>query len=133
MKEYTTVSRMKINEYLEKNADKTVSAQDIITYLKECKLDINPSTVYRYLDKLVGENRVIKYTAKDSMVCVYQYIEKDKKCSEHLHLKCVRCGKIAHLECEFMDEISKHVMEDHGFEIQCKNSVIYGICADCRK
>ena len=61
-----------------------------------------------------------------------QYLKKHDN-EEHLHLKCVSCGCIIHLECAFMDEIAEHVLKDHGFTLQCKNSIIYGLCRECRK
>ena len=45
---------------------------------------------------------------------------------------CVKCGKILHLDCEFMKEISEHIQKDHGFSLQCKNSILYGICRECQ-
>ena len=64
---------------------------------------------------------------------VYQYVELGQHCEEHLHLKCVKCGCIIHLDCGFMDEIAEHIQKDHGFQLQCKNSILYGICKDCRR
>ena len=64
---------------------------------------------------------------------MYQYVEMGHHCEEHLHLKCVSCGCIIHLECAFMQEISEHILEDHGFKLQCKNSIIYGLCRECRE
>ena len=50
---------------------------------------------------------------------------------EHLHLKCVRCGRIYHLDCHFMDEVRAHLMAEHGFTLQCEGSVLYGLCRSC--
>ena len=35
--------------------------------------------------------------------------------AKHLHLKCVQCGRIYHLDCHFMDEVRAHLMAEHGF------------------
>ena len=59
-------------------------------------------------------------------------VEPGRGCEQHLHLKCVKCGKIIHLECHFMEEISHHIEESHGFTLQCKNSILYGICKECK-
>lgn len=94
---------------------------------------MNITTIYRYLDKLAKEGTVMKYVAEKGSQAVYQYVEMGHHCEEHLHLKCVSCGCIIHLECAFMDEIAEHVLKDHGFTLQCKNSIIYGLCRECRK
>ena len=130
---YTTASRTKILEYLKKNGDRTVNVNDISNYLKENQSEVNITTIYRYLDKLAKEGTVIKYVAEKGNQTVYQYVEQGHHCDEHLHLKCVKCGCIIHLECDFMREIAEHIKKDHGFELQCKNSIIYGMCSKCQE
>ena len=116
---YATTSRKKILEYLMANSDRTVTVTDIDQYLKKHDNEVNITTIYRYLDKLAKEGTVMKYVAE--------------KGSQAVYLKCVSCGCIIHLECAFMDEIAEHVLKDHGFTLQCKNSIIYGLCRECRK
>ena len=94
---------------------------------------VNITTIYRYLDKLATDGTVMKYVAEAGGKAVYQYVELGQHCEEHLHLKCVKCGCIIHLDCGFMDEIAEHIQKDHGFQLQCKNSILYGICKDCRR
>lgn len=128
---YATASRKRILEFLKNNSDRTVAAADIDTYLREKDSEVNITTIYRYLDKLAKEGTVIKYVAECGGKAVYQYVEQGHRCEEHLHLKCVKCGCIIHLECAFMDEISEHIEKDHGFTLQCKNSILYGTCRNC--
>lgn len=129
---YTTASRTKILDFLKTNCDRTVNVNDIQQYLIECDHEVNITTIYRYLDKLSHEGTVMKYVAEKGNQAVYQYVELGHHCEEHLHLQCVKCGAIVHLECDFMREIAEHVEKDHGFMIQCKNSSIYGLCQKCR-
>ncbi len=129
---YATASRKKILDYLKSNSNRTVTAADIDGYLKQHDSAVNITTIYRYLDKLANDGTVIKYVAEKGSQAVYQYVEMGHRCEEHLHLKCVRCGCIIHLECAFMDEISEHILSDHGFLLQCRNSILYGTCEACR-
>ncbi len=129
---YNTVSKTKILEYLEQNAGRTVRAHDILLHLHETGLVVNVTTVYRCLDRLTGEGRVLKYTAEDGTQAVYQFAEPEHHCEEHLHLQCIRCGSIVHLDCDFMDDLKLHALEEHGFSIRCKNSIIYGLCKECQ-
>ncbi len=128
---YVTVSRKKILEFLKNNSDRTVTAADIDAYLKQSGGEVNITTIYRYLDKLVKDGSVLKYVAEKGSQTVYQYVEQGQQCERHLHLKCVRCGRIIHLDCTFMDEISNHILNDHGFVLQCRNSILYGTCRAC--
>ena len=130
---YATMSRKRMLHFLMENSNRAVSAADIDAYLKQSGNTVNITTIYRYLDKLAKEGTVIKYVAEKGGQAVYQYVEQGHHCEEHLHLKCVSCGCIIHLECAFMNEISEHVLKDHGFALQCKNSIIYGLCRNCRE
>ena len=87
--------------------------------------------MYRYLDKLAGEQRIMKYVADKGEKAVFQYVDEGRHCREHLHLKCVQCGRIYHLDCHFMDEVRAHLMAEHGFTLQCEGSVLYGLCRHC--
>ena len=129
---YATASRRKILEYLKKSNDHTVTAADVDEYLKSHDSEVNITTIYRYLDKLAKDGTVIKYVAEKGCQAAYQYVEPGRGCEQHLHLKCVKCGKIIHLECHFMEEISHHIEESHGFTLQCKNSILYGVCKECK-
>ena len=119
---YATNSRRKILDFLKSNSDRTVTAADIDQYLKRNGDAVNITTIYRYLDKLATDGTVMKYVAEAGGKAVYQYVELGQHCEEHLHL-----------DCGFMDEIAEHIQKDHGFQLQCKNSILYGICKDCRR
>ena len=108
-----------------------VSASNILEHLEEQGASPNPTTVYRYLDKLAGEQRIMKYVADKGERAVFQYVDEGRHCREHLHLKCVQCGRIYHLDCHFMDEVRAHLMAEHGFTLQCEGSVLYGLCRHC--
>lgn len=131
--EYKTNSRIKIMEYLIENKERAVSVSDIGGHMQEQHCSVNVTTIYRYLDKLEKDGNIIKYAAEKGDKTTYQYVEREHKCDEHLHLKCVSCGAVIHLDCCFMDEIARHIAEDHGFALQCRNSVIYGLCSKCQK
>lgn len=128
---YATASRKKILDFLKQSSERTVTAAEISAYLKEHDSEVNITTIYRYLDKLEKEGTVMKYVAEKGSQAVYQYVELGHRCEEHLHLKCMECGRIIHLECDFMTEIAEHIRADHGFLLQCKNSILYGTCEDC--
>ena len=116
---YATASRRKILEYLKNSNDHTVTAADVDEYLKQSGNE-------------EVKMEMIKYVAEKGCQAAYQYVEPGRGCEQHLHLKCVKCGKIIHLECHFMEEISHHIEESHGFTLQCKNSILYGVCKECK-
>ena len=130
--EYKTNNRTKIMDFLVANKTKTVSVKDIDNHMKSLDCPVNMTTIYRYLDKLEREGDVMKYVSEQGDKATYQLVERSHKCDSHLHLKCTDCGSLINLDCHFMDEIAGHIASDHGFVLQCKNSVIYGLCQNCQ-
>ncbi len=130
---YKTNARTKIMEYLQKNRERSVTVQDIMNNMTGENSEVNISTVYRYLGKLSKEGLVNKYVADKGEMALYQYAGSDSGCEHHIHMQCVKCGKILHLECGFMDTIAGHIKEHHGFDIMCKGSILYGTCDDCQE
>jgi Fur family ferric uptake transcriptional regulator len=130
---YNTKTRQLILEYLVANRQHAVSASNILQHLEAQGASPNPTTVYRYLDKLAGEQRIMKYIADKGEGAVFQYVDAGQHCHDHLHLKCVQCGQILHLDCGFMDEVRRHLTAQHGFALQCEGSVLYGLCSECAK
>lgn len=130
-KEYSTKTRSEILDFIKNNSAKTVSASEIMQHLKDIGSPVNQTTVYRYLNKLCEQQKVIKYPDKSGDKSVYQYYDEDCNCDNHLHLRCTECGKLIHLDCSFIDELSNHLEKNHDFHIQYKGNMLYGICKDC--
>lgn len=131
-KGYVTKPRNLMLEYITAQKDRQFSAMEVYNFLLERDYQINLATVYRNLDKMQQEGILLQYKYADKKCSMYQYAAESDDCGHHLHLKCNSCGKVIHLECEFMAEISRHLMEHHGFEIDCRESVITGLCESCR-
>ena len=36
-----------------------------------------------------------------------------------------------HLDCDFMDELRQHLLEEHGFLLQCSGDLLHGLCQEC--
>ena len=130
---YKTNNRTKIMDFLKSNVSRTVSVKDIDAHMRSLDCPVNMTTIYRYLDKLEKDGDVMKYVSEHGEKATYQLVERSHKCDSHLHLKCTDCGNVIHLDCHFMDEFAGHIASDHGFALQCKNSVIYGLCQSCQR
>ena len=90
---YNTKTRQLILDYLINNRQHAVSASNILEHLEEQGASPNPTTVYRYLDKLAGEQRIMKYVADKGEKAVFQYVDEGRHCREHLHLNtALRCS-----------------------------------------
>lgn len=128
---YNTRKREKILEFLQNNHDKAVTIGDIRFFLEQQQTQVSLSTIYRYLEKLEEKGIVLKTVNGKREQAAFQYIGGRKDCHEHLHMKCQVCGIILHLDCGFMEELSEHVMEEHGFVLNCQESYLTGVCQTC--
>ena len=130
---YNTKSKQLIVEYLENNRESTVTAEDIAKYLESVGESVNITTVYRHLDRLTAEQKLMRYAKGGGKGASYRYVEADSECHDHLHLQCTRCGKILHMNCEYMNEIIEHISHEHAFDLKCGTSILYGMCSECRE
>ena len=130
---YRTRNREMMLAYLKENRERTVYASDIRQHMIDQGANVNITTIYRFLDKLQEEHKVLKYASDKGESTGFQYIDDDTGCEDHLHVKCACCGRVVHLNCGFMDEIKNHLKCHHNFELQCSGSSLFGICENCRE
>ena len=68
----------------------------------------------------------------DNQTGTYYQYNDTAVCSEHYHLKCIKCGGIIHLDCSFMINMEQHIEENHNFWVDNSKTIIYGICEKCK-
>lgn len=125
---YKTRQRFVIEELLKNNSDSHLTADEICAMLPL----VGRSTVYRCLERMQAEGKVRKYIAESGESACYQYISGDS-CKEHFHLRCEKCRRLIHVECEHLDGIARHIQDEHGFKINPLKTVFYGVCGECLK
>lgn len=130
---YKTKQREAILSYLKKCGGRHITIDDVLEYLKMSGEKVGRTTIYRYMEKLAQQGILRKYFIEEGAGACYQYVDEEKKCQEHFHLKCLQCGKLLHVECESMNNIEQHILEQHKFAIDNTKTVFYGLCEDCHK
>ncbi len=108
-----------------------MTAQDVIRALADAGHGVGSATVYRRLDRLVESGEARKFVVDEKLGACYQYAGNDGECERHSHLMCVRCGKLIHLSCGFINEMDEHIWREHGFRVDSARTVFYGVCAQC--
>ena len=126
--EYNTKSQALIKECL-LECGHHLTAEQITEKLCDNGQKIGRTTVYRALQKLVSKGEACRHSGGDS----FCYSLAGDNCKEHFHLKCSACGKLIHLECSHLSDISQHVLSHHGFELDRLNTVLSGLCGECRR
>lgn len=129
---YNTKQKQLILNCLMQNKDKHVTVDQIKEYLNKTNDRVGRTTIYRYLDKLVAQGIVRKYMIEGGKSACYQYMERMDVCQNHFHLKCVDCGQLIHLDCEYLDDINRHIKDHHNFNIDHSKTVLYGHCGKCK-
>ncbi|MBQ7627979.1 MAG: transcriptional repressor [Clostridiales bacterium] len=132
-KEYSTKSSQAIMDYISGEKEGSFSAKDVHDYLETRGITANLSTIYRNLDKLVDKNILVKFRSSKSDSGLYRVVDTTHSCHRHLHLQCRKCGKIYHLSGEFMNTIDSYIKSGYNFTLDCQNSLLTGICAECSK
>lgn len=127
--QYRTAQRNRILEYLMENSDRHITVEDCTVALRQSGKTVGQTTVYRFMEKLVEEGRVRKFTS-DGIAACFQYIDSTA-CHSHFHLKCLTCGKLIHLSCSYLEQLEQHVRHEHDFTIHSGRTIFYGVCHDC--
>jgi Fur family ferric uptake transcriptional regulator len=131
VRKYNTKSKEAIMSYINGHKEHSFSAYDVNDYMQKNGINVNITTIYRNLDKLTEEGAIMKYKTAEDEFCRYQIVKPDATCESHIHMQCRKCGKVLHLECQFMEEITHHLYEHHGFTLECHGSVLMGLCSEC--
>ena len=126
---YNTKQKQVLLNFLNVNKNRHLSIAEIANGVKD--EGIGKSTVYRRMTELCDDGVVRRFRGKDGKNVVYQFMDSDKNCNSHFHLKCTECGALQHLDCESMDKISNHIKEHHGFMVDIGTTILYGICSNC--
>ena len=111
-----------------KNEHSHLTSHEVFSRIQQQLPAVNPSTVYRALERLVKAGKV---SISDMGVGseVYELAEGEK----HHHLVCQNCGKIITLKHEEVDDFFAGLEQKTGYKIITNHLVLFGICEDCQK
>lgn len=116
-----TIQRVKILEFLQKNRVHP-TADQVYLGIKDDMVSISKATVYNVLNLFVEKKIIHALTVFGT--------ETRFECdtNPHIHLKCIKCGKIIDIsqECELHNNkiIDGHKILDYQINLQ-------GICKEC--
>lgn len=130
-KEYRTRCRESIMGYLQTHPDHRFSAAQLHKALQMEGCRFNLTTIYRNLERLTEQRTLLRF--RNGREDVFQYSGQEHRCQEHLHIQCGKCGRMVHLEGPAMQQFSAAVAQECGFSLACGESILYGLCQDCRE
>ena len=92
-----------------------VTAEALCAILREQR--VSKATVYRHLERLTAAGQLRRFSPAEGAAACYQYVGDHHDCHLHPHMVCECCGRL--------------FREHHGFLLDYKNTILYGVCAAC--
>jgi len=112
-------------------ATKHLDASQILRRAQKIDSSVDRSTVYRTL-KLLKRNGLIDELDLMHIHGEGHYYER-RLHQDHLHMACLRCGKVAEFVSDYFARLKEQVEKDCRFHIVVSRLEIGGYCANCRK
>lgn len=123
-----TRHRNAILEAMEKN-DLPMTAESLYMKLREEKISISLSTVYRVLETLVDKGLATRSNLSDDNKALYELKHED----HHHHLLCVKCRQILPVDGCPLKDYEKLLEDRFGFTVKGHNLEVFGYCQKCKE
>lgn len=105
-----------------------ISAEKILDMVKEDKIKLDLSTIYRNLNLMEKKNLLLKNTNTDG-ISYYQLNNHDHK---HF-ITCISCNKKFIIDNCPINNIEKDLEDETGFVIKGHSFEFTGICPNCQE
>ena len=89
---------------------------------------VNPSTVYRALERLV-KNGKISVSDMGTGSAVYELLAD----SPHHHLVCQQCSRVFTIEHEDVSDFFEIIQQKNHFHIITNHLILFGTCEECQE
>ena len=135
MAQYATEQKKILMDFLRAHREESFSVEALIEGMRaEQGAGAIPatSTVYRLITKLVEEGEVRRFVKGHSRQFLYQIVDREH-CHSHLHLRCMDCGKLFHLNERISDELLDTIRSSSNFSVNEAETVLMGACSDCSR
>ena len=129
---YRSKNREALIAYLSTREGEHVTVSDIHDHFRQTGSSMGVATIYRQLEQLVSEGQMRKYVVESSSAACFEYIGARQGCARFIHCKCGKCGKILHIDQSEIQEMTRLLEERSGFRMDSAQTVLYGVCGDCR-
>jgi Fur family ferric uptake transcriptional regulator len=111
-------------------ASRHLDASQILRKARAQESDIDRVTVYRTIGLLKRHGLVDELDLMHMQGEKHYYERRTPR--EHMHMTCLRCGKVAEFESRLFDKLKKQVEKECRFHIMVARMEIGGYCANCR-
>lgn len=102
------------------------TADEVYQELAQEHPNISRGTVYRNLQRLCEMGKI----RKREVPCGADRF--DHLCSDHYHVKCVKCGHLFDVDMTYIADLEKTIRDTHGFVFTEHDIIFKGICPECQ-
>ncbi len=121
-----TTQRAAVFDYLSR-VEHHPTAEEVFLAVKQELPKISLATVYKNLEALVACGAATKLTYGDGAA------RYDIRTDHHYHSRCLGCGRIADLEPQGGEEMTRLVKPPAGFKVEDYRIEVVGYCKDCKQ
>ena len=134
MAQYATEQKKILLDFLREHHEAAFSVEEMVVELRKIDGEKVPatSTVYRLITRLVEEGTVRRFVKGHSRQFLYQIVDREH-CRSHLHLRCMDCGRLIHLNEKLSDEVLDVIRATSNFSVNEEETVLLGACSDCSR
>ncbi|HTR64648.1 MAG TPA: transcriptional repressor [Terriglobales bacterium] len=112
-------------------AKKHLDATQILERARRVDPSVDRSTVYRTLGLLKRQGMIDELDLMHLNGEAHYY--ERRAGTDHIHMACLRCGKISEFVSEVFDALKQQMENDCSFRILVARLEIGGYCAACRR
>jgi len=112
------------------SAPSHMDAGEILDHAKKIDPDITRVTVYRTIDLLKRQGLIDELDLLH--LRGHRHFYESHSPRDHIHVACVRCGKVREFESELYEELKRQISRDCGIKITVARTEVGGLCAECR-
>ena len=128
---YQTAQRRALLEFMAKHPERPYTIDELSREMTESGEGApGKSTIYRQMTQLVSEGCVKRSVRGNSRQFLYQLLGGEH-CREHLHMRCISCGALLHMDGGESERILSEVASSSGFQVSRTETVLVGLCGDC--
>jgi len=117
--------------FIESEAEKHLSAEEVYELLKQKEFDFGLATVYRNLE-LLNELGILNKVDFGDGRTRYELSAANPELHQHHHLICLKCKKIFEFEEDLLDDLENFISKKSGFKIVNHEVKFFGYCSNCR-
>ncbi|HSE48347.1 MAG TPA: transcriptional repressor [Terriglobales bacterium] len=111
-------------------AKQHLEASQILRHARKLDARVNRVTVYRTIALLKRHGLIDELDLLHIQGDKHFYERHPRR--DHLHVACLRCGKINEFESDLFDRLKGQVERELGFHIVVSRMEVGGYCAKCR-